>query len=124
MGGGPAAPQRGTAILAVMGHGRDARATSTLAGPFVGPPPGWRRLRLLEVYVPGMEEALCTEGILSRILRRGIIPSGDRRPQKAEVCASLRVHCMRHGLDPLTRPAPADEDAGGGPPSPPRGRGV
>jgi hypothetical protein len=25
--------------------------------------------------------------------------------------------------DPLTRPAPADEDAGCGPPSPPRGRG-
>jgi hypothetical protein len=32
--------------------------------------------------------------------------------------------CMgRHALDPLTRPAPAEENAGGGPPSPPRGRG-
>ena len=28
-----------------------------------------------------------------------------------------------HGFDPLTRPAPADEDAGCGPPSPPKGRG-
>jgi hypothetical protein len=26
--------------------------------------------------------------------------------------------------DPLTRPAPAEENAGGGPPSPPRGRGA
>jgi hypothetical protein len=28
------------------------------------------------------------------------------------------------GGNPLTRPAPADESAGGGPPSPPRGRGA
>jgi hypothetical protein len=28
------------------------------------------------------------------------------------------------GRNPLTRPAPAEENAGGGPPSPPRGRGA
>jgi hypothetical protein len=36
-----------------------------------------------------------------------------------------RTGCSRwiHGLDPLTRRAPADENAGCAPPSPPRGRG-
>ena len=36
-----------------------------------------------------------------------------------------RTGCFRwaHGLDPLTRRAPADENAGCAPPSPPRGRG-
>ncbi len=33
------------------------------------------------------------------------------------------VELSTFGLDPLTRPAPADESAGCGPPSPPRGRG-
>jgi hypothetical protein len=31
---------------------------------------------------------------------------------------------LPHGGNPLTRPAPAAENAGGGPPSPPRGRGL
>ena len=35
-----------------------------------------------------------------------------------------QVYRMRCDFDPLTRLAPADENAGGEPPSPPRGRGM
>jgi hypothetical protein len=42
--------------------------------------------------------------------------------------ARLSIHTTGgrsfHGFDPLTRPAPAGESAGCGPPSPPRGRGL
>ena len=45
-------------------------------------------------------------------------------PPRAGEGARLPVRMWRiHGFDPLTRPAPADEDAGCGPPSPPKGRG-
>ena len=45
-------------------------------------------------------------------------------PHRAGEGARLPVRMWRtHGFDPLTRPAPADEDAGYGPPSPPKGRG-
>ena len=45
-------------------------------------------------------------------------------PHRAGEGARFPVRMGRtHGFDPLTRPAPADEDAGCGPPSPPKGRG-
>jgi hypothetical protein len=37
--------------------------------------------------------------------------------------AKARIQFLQD-MDPLTRPAPAGEDAGCGPPSPPRGRGT
>ena len=45
-------------------------------------------------------------------------------PHRAGEGTRFPVRMWRiHGFDPLTRPAPADEDAGCGPPSPPKGRG-
>jgi hypothetical protein len=38
-------------------------------------------------------------------------------------CAEIHRHFCPLGSNPLTRLAPADESAGGSPPSPPRGRG-
>jgi hypothetical protein len=45
------------------------------------------------------------------VKRRGTVPELNVGPPGAQ------------GGDPLARPAPAEENAGGGPPSPPRGRG-
>src|ERR1039458_7655534 len=38
-------------------------------------------------------------------------------------CPAIRILSF-HEFDPLTRPAPAGESAGCGPPSPPKGRGL
>jgi len=46
------------------------------------------------------------------------------RQVPASVLSRVIVDNEQLGRDPLTRPAPAEENAGGGPPSPPRGRGA
>jgi len=48
-------------------------------------------------------------------------PGGDFR--STEIQAENKLDC-HYRSNPLTRPAPADENAGCGPPSPPRGRGI
>ncbi len=59
-----------------------------------------------------------------------LAPLGERGNRKAvgegvstDMNALGQFGIRPYGLDPLTRPAPADESAGSGPPSPPRGRG-
>ena len=59
---------------------------------------------------------------------RGTQRVGARRPAQLDINRNVRGS-VQHFVssltccDPLTRPAPAEENAGGGPPSPPRGRG-
>ena len=59
-----------------------------------------------------------------------LAPLGERGDRKAVgegvgrgMKAEREMRIRPHGLDPLTRLAPAEGSAGGEPPSPPRGRG-
>jgi hypothetical protein len=57
-----------------------------------------------------------------------LAPLGERGDRKTvgEGVGSIPEQSLEwtEQSDPLTRPAPSDESAGGGPPSPPRGRGT
>ena len=65
-----------------------------------------------------IDEFITLAPLAERGNRKGV-DEGVRTSAQARDSASRK----RNDLDPLTRLAPADENAGGEPPSPPRGRG-
>jgi hypothetical protein len=52
------------------------------------------------------------------------MPTSDRGAAPLAAAHCVGATALVSASDPLTRPAPAGENAGGGPPSPPRGRGL